>query len=512
MIYMGQARTKKSICNMFMALIYNVVTIVLGFYVRKLFLDSLGVTILGYNSTFSSILGMLNLAELGIGMAVTYKLYEPIVRQDYNIIVAYVDIYKKLYYGVGAFILFAGLLIIPFLPIIVKEGYDNWMYLSSIYVLQLLATVVTYWFSYKRIVFSVYQDNYITSIIDSAVFVIIFLLQVTVLFCLCNYYIYLCLSIIKVILSNVIVSVVCEKKYSHLKLKCKNRSVKFALKDLKKDIMNVLVARLGAYVLNSTDALVISTIMGAVATGYMTNYSIIFTSFQSMILFMLVTIQPSLGNKIICEKERHVVEKVIFKCTYFTLFITSMFCIPAFFLIDHFIVLWLSEDFVLNHTIAFLFSFNVYLAIMSNPINLLFGALGYYKYDKYIVGISAILNITLSIIMVFQWGIVGVLLGTTIAWLLYWISRVFILYKKYYQFSVIGYFKWIVRCIGATMISAIIVFLLDLKLSAMEVTWGTFVLKGFLFVMLIFFVDIIVFLKTDELRYGVSVINKLIKR
>lgn len=75
------SRTAKSIKNAKVALIFYFINLVLQFFSRKVFLDYLGAEVLGLNTTAQNLLGFLNLAELGIGSAISYALYKPLFRE-----------------------------------------------------------------------------------------------------------------------------------------------------------------------------------------------------------------------------------------------------------------------------------------------------------------------------------------------------------------------------------------------------------------------------------------------
>lgn len=509
---METKRTKFALYNMTGSLVYSLIMLFFRFLVRRLFLKYFGVTILGYNSTFNSVLNMLNLAELGVGTAITYNLYVPVANNDYAKINGYLAVYKKLYRYIGFFILGVGIVIIPILPLLVKEGYEKQFYLAVIFILQLLSTVSTYWCAYKRIVFNVYQNAYITYIVDTISFVIISVLQIIDIVYFENYIFYLFLAIAQVVISNVILSVWCDKKYKLKERENKEKVVVVGIKELKVDIGNVLMSKLGGYVLHSTDALVVSIIMGAVSTGYMTNYTTIFNSFQTMALTMMTSLQPSLGNKIACGDSTKEIEKTVLKLTYLSHLIGCVFSVVAYFLVDDFIQLWIGKEYTLNEIIAGLFALNVYIFLTMYPISLLFGALGYFKYDKIVVFIAAILNLVVSVILVYRLGIQGALIGTTLALMIYWISRTIILYRKYYQFSVLMYVKKVIRCVGTTAVSIIAILIMDNYVFCDAMSIASFVTKGSLYVAIVCVINVFMFFKTPELTYMTNAGKGILRR
>jgi len=56
----------------------NVVTILLRFASRTVFIYTIGVTYLGVNGLYTSVLSVLSLAELGLGSAMNYSFYKPV--------------------------------------------------------------------------------------------------------------------------------------------------------------------------------------------------------------------------------------------------------------------------------------------------------------------------------------------------------------------------------------------------------------------------------------------------
>ena len=78
---MGE-RVQKSLINAKVNLLFYFLSLFFSFYSRKIFLDCLGVDFIGLTGTLGNILGYLNLAELGIGGAVSIFLYKPLLQKD----------------------------------------------------------------------------------------------------------------------------------------------------------------------------------------------------------------------------------------------------------------------------------------------------------------------------------------------------------------------------------------------------------------------------------------------
>lgn len=107
----GTNRTKIVYLNSVVTLVCQFLQILMGFVVRKIFINTLGVEYLGYNSVFLNILQMLNLADLGVGVAITSFLFKPLADGDNARVAALMYIYKKIYSIIGSFVLAVGVVI-----------------------------------------------------------------------------------------------------------------------------------------------------------------------------------------------------------------------------------------------------------------------------------------------------------------------------------------------------------------------------------------------------------------
>ena len=63
--------------------------------IRKIFLMSLGSQLLGLNSLYQNIVGFLCISELGISLAISYSLYDPVAKNKRKVIKGYIDYFTK---------------------------------------------------------------------------------------------------------------------------------------------------------------------------------------------------------------------------------------------------------------------------------------------------------------------------------------------------------------------------------------------------------------------------------
>ena len=78
------SRTKNAMRNIFFAIISKLITLIMSFISRTVFIYFLGNIYLGVNGLFSEILTLLSFTELGFGTALNFSLYEPIANKNYK--------------------------------------------------------------------------------------------------------------------------------------------------------------------------------------------------------------------------------------------------------------------------------------------------------------------------------------------------------------------------------------------------------------------------------------------
>ena len=143
-----------------MNLICYMASLLVAFFTRKVFLDQLGTEFIGLTGTLQSLLGFLNLAELGVGSAIGYVLYKPIFDDDKTKINEIISVFGYLYRCIGFVILGAGIILSVFLPWIFPHTTFSWGVIYLGFYAYLTSSMLGYFVNYRQTLLSADQRNY----------------------------------------------------------------------------------------------------------------------------------------------------------------------------------------------------------------------------------------------------------------------------------------------------------------------------------------------------------------
>lgn len=465
------SRTKIVYINSSVTLISQIFQVILGFVIRKLFIDYLGVEYLGYNSVFANILQMLNLADMGIGVAITSYLYKPLAENNLDRISAIMKIYKNIYSILGLIVFGVGLIISINLNILIPDATCSIGYLRLLFYINLIGTVSTYFLAYKRTLLIADQKSYIANIVDTSVYFVISILQLISLIIFPNYIIYLSLNIAKNIISNILISLNVNKNYSFINNNADLNLINEYRPQIIQYVKDVFVSRIGAVIYYSTDNIILSVIKGSLLTGYLSNYTLITGQLNTVVNQVLSSVQATFGNFISVTNSNE--EKMKMTNNYFCVnFCIGNFCMLCFSLLAQpFIKLFFGEAMLLDLSTAIWLGVNLLLTFLIQLPSQVFVIYKLFRYDRPIIIVSATLNIIISIILVNIFGINGVLIGTFLTSLIYLFSRFYIIAKYVYN---VRYFDYVKRIFYYGLISIftfLILYFATMNLNGTGVIW-----------------------------------------
>lgn len=503
-------RTVNSLKNIITGVSGQLLMIILQFASRTVFIYILGIEYLGISGLFTNILQVLNMTELGIGTAIVYSLYKPLAENDTKKVLVILGFLKKAYFIVGLVIAGLGLVLMPFLPYIIKDTNDL-VNINVIYLLYLLQSVLSYWFfAYKTLLLQADQKKYIANSVRYLITVLTVLAQIVILIWLKSFMIYIVIGIIFNVIINFVISRKVDKLYPYINKPNKEEFLsENERRQIFKNLFGVSVYKINSVVLRSTDSIVISSFIGIATVGIYSNYQLIVSTLITLAKMIFSSFTASVGNLFVLESKGKNI--FIFRCLSFVGFWLYGFCaICLWILFNPFITLWVGSEYLLEKYIVLAIVINFLMDGYQQVVISYKDACGLFWQGKYRPVATAILNIIISIVLAPRMGVAGVLLGTIISrFLTTWWFEPWMVHKYAFDTSSKSYFFRYMGFSFLIVITAAVVQVASLPFS--DNTWLNFILKMVLCCLIPNGVFFILFRKTEEYRYLLKSSKQIIK-
>ena len=456
-------RSLNSIKNTIISIIMSIVTILIGLVTQKIFINILGTEYIGLNGLFNNIISMLAIAELGIGSAIIYNLYEPIANNNKEKIKSLLNFYKKSYRLIALIITVVGICVIPFLNIIVGENniHEN---LTFIYLLFLFDTVASYFLTYKRSILYASQKTYIVNIIHIIYLILMNITQITILVLTKNYIVYLIIKIIFRILENIVITLVANKMYSYIREKNVKEIDKKTKNSIIKKVKGLVLHKIGGFIVLGSDNIIISSFLGVSIVGLYSNYNTILQAVDNLFSQVFSAIASSVGNLLV-EKNSKKSYEIYKNMLFINSWIYSFSAISILCLMEPFIKIWIGEKYLLNQGVLVVLAINLYIQGMRKTTNTFKEAAGIFHEDRFVPLIESLINIVASIVFLKIWGLKGVFIGTiTSSMILFLYSYPVFVYKKLFERTYIQFLKEHITYLGISILCGIITFFITSKI------------------------------------------------
>ncbi len=497
-------RVEKAVKNIKIAIIYQITIMLFNFIDRKIFLQVLGVDYLGLNGLFNNIIVMLSLAELGIGTAIIYNLYDPLQRDDKEEVAALMQFYKKAYQAIGVGIAAIGIIVSFVLPIFIKDPVYGNSYIRGIYSIFLTGTILTYFTGYKRSLLYADQKNYILLIGDMSANTIGVIAKIGVLFVTRNYIMYVIIHTLFKLLPNIWAGYKVNQIYPYIKeSKVKLSAIK--LQKVKNNVKDLFIHKISNFAVNATDNIIISSFIGLQAVGFVSSYSMIIAALIGLITQVTDGVQASLGNLVAAESKEKV-NDIFDKLTFASFWIGSFCAVSLTSLIQPFIVLWLGGDYLLNNQIVLILIINFFLWTLTRPTWQMMTVAGLFKEDKINALVEIIVNLVISLLLVQKLGLIGVFMGTMISYITAWILKSHLLYRKFFKKSYANYYGKIIIYILVTVFEVVIIYTIGTKINIAN-GYLRFALQMVICAVLPNIINYMLFAKTKSFQYFAKLIK-----
>ena len=448
-----------------------------------------GSTVNGLVSSVQQLLGLISFCELGVGAVVQSALYKPLADNDDVLTSKILISARKFFDKVGIILTVYVVFLAAFFPLSQRSEFD---YMSTMFLV--LAMSISYFAQYffgvrDQLLVNADQRSYIQLFYQSLTIVINTALSIVIIKRGASMQIVKLVTSLVYLIRPIGLAVYVKRNYK----------IDYTLKLTEEPIQqkwNGLAQHFASVVLQNTDTVVLTFFSTLINVSIYNVYNLVVTGVKQIVLSITTGIQSLFGNMLAKEetvllgKTFGCVEWLLHTITVLVFTITGLLIVPFVQIYTQGIT---DADYIVP-VFAVLITCATASYCLRLPYSMMVLAAGHYKQTQNSAIIEMILNVAISIGLVFWFGLVGVAIGTmismtyrTVYYALYLrkniLERSFTLFIKHIlvdivtvvcmvtatfwiKLSAVNYFAWIImalECGGICLAVSIIINLIFYK-------------------------------------------------
>ncbi len=403
-------RTKKALKNTITSMTYQIISIVCGLILPRMILTYFGSS---YNGILSSITQFLSCASLlvaGVGGVTRASLYKPLADNDVESVSQIIQATQKFMRKVAVILIFGIVGVAAVYPFLVSYEFE-WLFSFTLVLILGISTFMQYYFGVTyQILLQADQRLYIISIVQIVTTVGNTVLAILLLRMGFGIHVVKLGSAFIFSLNPLIMNLYVNKKY---KLNKKATPNDAALKQR----WDAFWQSIAYFVHNNTDVMVLTVFADIKEVSVYTVYNYVIANIKTFVVNFINGFGAAFGNMLakgeieLAKKNLKVYELIIF-C------LTAVIYTTAGIMIVPFALLYTKGVYDVNYsrtTFAIIATLAGAFSCFRIPYQAIVEAAGHYRQTRNGALFEAALNITLSLIFVVKFGIVGVAIGTLAA-------------------------------------------------------------------------------------------------
>lgn len=403
-------RKMKLMLNSTSSLIYQLITIVCGFVLPRFFLTHYGSEVNGLVSSITQFLGFISLAECGVGAVVQSTLYKPLAQNDI-VTVSKIVISSDRFFKRIAYILlgYTAILMVVY-PFITLDAFDYLFTLILILVVSISTFAQYYWGMTHRLLLTADQFGFVQYIIHSLALVLNTVICIVLMKMGASIQTVKLTTSIIFLLQPVLLSIIAKRKYKI------DRKIILNEEPIKQK-WNGLAQHIATVVSGNTDMVVLTLFSTLSNVSVYAVHHLIVNGVKQIVVSMTSGMQAMLGNMLAkneTERLNHTfdcIEWILHTLVTFSFSVTAILIVP-------FVRIYTADITDANYIVplfAYLITFAQASYCLRLPYNIMVLAAGHYKQTQWSAIIEATINVVVSILFVFYFGLVGVAIGTLVA-------------------------------------------------------------------------------------------------
>lgn len=411
-------KTKLAIKNAATSLILQLAVAISGIIVPRFFTAFYGSAVNGMVSSIGQFITYMGLVEAGVSAAGIVALYKPLAENDTGAINSIVAAAKKFYIRSGLIFALLAVLLVIFYPYIIHNEIDDFGFIRMMIVILSVNGLVDYFILGKyRVLLVADQKSYVISIAQIAGTIVLTVVSVVMIEAKCSALLVKGAVAVVYVLRSLAVVWYARKHYKYLDLSVRPNEKAMTQR------WSALLHQVVGMICNNTDIILLTLFLTAGALSEVSVYSI-----YSLVGFALINLFTALSNgitasfgQVMASKNEDALRKgySVFEYFCFIMVFAAYTCMAV--LLFPFIVLY-SADFpdaaiYTRWGLVALFTACGLVQSVRIPGLTMIVAAGHFKQTQGRAIAEAVINIGVSLALIFRLGIYGVLIGTCASYL-----------------------------------------------------------------------------------------------
>ena len=308
-------RVHRSVMNVKVGMLFYLLSLPLAFFSRKIFLDCLGAEFIGLTNMLMNIMSYLSVAELGIGLSISYFLYKPLQEDNHEKINEVMSMLAYLYRCIGFIIGGIGLIISLFFP----WWFDNLgtgLFLVYFAFYSFLASSMTgYIFNYKNILVGANQKQYLVSAFFQSIAIVQSLVQIILAYYYRNLYLWVVVGLVFTIIGVIIFNYRIRQLYPWLQINlAEGRKNLKKYPDVLKKTRQIFARKIKDLILYRSDDIFVGSFVSVTAVAFYSNYTMITYKLIYLLNILSDGFSAGIGNLLAEGNEKNII-KVFWELT-----------------------------------------------------------------------------------------------------------------------------------------------------------------------------------------------------
>ena len=393
--------------NLASSLLYQLITLVCGFILPRFFLSYYGSAVNGLVSSITQFLGFIALAECGVGAVVQSTLYKPLAQND-TVSVSKIVISSERFFRKIAYILLAYVAVLMAVyPFITIDSFD-YLFTAVLILVISVSTFAQYYIGMTyKLLLNADQLGFIQYTVHSAALILNTVCCILLMRAGASIRTVKLTTSLIFVMQPVLLSVIAKRRYRI------DRSLRLTEEPIRQK-WNGLAQHIASVVLGNTDTVVLTLLSTLENVSVYGVYHLVVNGVKQLVVSMTNGMQAMLGN-MLAKNETEELNRSFDRMEWaLHTLVTLAFSVTAV-LIVPFVSVY-TADITDAEYIVPAFAYLITLAQASYclrlPYNIMVLAAGHYKQTQWSAIIEAVINVAVSVVLVFHFGLIGVAIGT----------------------------------------------------------------------------------------------------